>query len=101
MLALANVRVRRDTTCAARLSRLFRLAVTQPVQPVLPRARWSLRRSRSHCRSPRGDSLADSPLGGDDAVVWPAAAVSAGGLALNVGLLIFLERIERTRRIGE
>lgn len=40
-------------------------------------------------------------LGGDDAVVWPAAAVSAGGLALNVGLLTFLERIERTRRIGE
>jgi hypothetical protein len=40
-------------------------------------------------------------LGGDDAVVWPAAAVSAGGLALNIGLLMFLERIERTRRIGE
>jgi hypothetical protein len=40
-------------------------------------------------------------LGGDDVVVWPAAAVSAGGLALNVGLLTFLERIERTRRIGE
>jgi len=40
-------------------------------------------------------------LGGDDGVVWPAAAVSAGGLALNVGLLAFLERIERTRRIGE
>ena len=40
-------------------------------------------------------------LGGDDAVVWPAAAVSAGGLALNVGLLTFLRRIERTRRIGE
>jgi len=40
-------------------------------------------------------------LGGDDGVVWPAAAVSAGGLGLNVGLLIFLRRIERTRRIGE
>ena len=40
-------------------------------------------------------------LGGDDAVVWPAAAASAGGLALNVGLLTFLGRIERTRRIGE
>ena len=40
-------------------------------------------------------------LGGDDAVVWPAAAVSGGGLALNVGLLVFLRRIERTRRIGE
>jgi hypothetical protein len=40
-------------------------------------------------------------LGGDDAVVWPAAAVSAAGLALNVGLLTFLGRIERTRRLGE
>jgi hypothetical protein len=40
-------------------------------------------------------------LGGDDGVVWPAAAVSAGGLALNVGLLTFLRRIERTRRIEE
>jgi hypothetical protein len=37
-------------------------------------------------------------LGGDDAVVWPAAAVSAGGLALNVGLLIHLGRMDRTRR---
>ena len=37
-------------------------------------------------------------LGGDDAVVWPAAAVSAGGLALNVGLLIYLGRLERTRK---
>ena len=39
-------------------------------------------------------------LGGDDAVVWPAAAVSAGGLALNVGLLRYLRRIERTPRTG-
>ena len=37
-------------------------------------------------------------LGGDDSVVWPAAAVSAGGLALNVGLLSYLGRIERTRK---
>jgi hypothetical protein len=37
-------------------------------------------------------------LGGDDSVVWPAAVVSAGGLALNVGLLKYLGRIERTRR---
>ena len=37
-------------------------------------------------------------LGGDDAVVWPAAAVSAAGLALNVGLLTYLGRLERTRR---
>jgi hypothetical protein len=40
-------------------------------------------------------------LGGDDSVVWPAAAVSAGGLALNIGLLTYLGRIERTRRLGE
>ena len=39
-------------------------------------------------------------LGGDDTVVWPAAAVSAACLALNVGLLRFLGRIERTRRAG-
>ena len=39
-------------------------------------------------------------LGGDDSVVWPAAAVSAGGLALNVGLLQYLGRMERTRRVG-
>jgi hypothetical protein len=37
-------------------------------------------------------------LGGDDAVVWPAAAVSAAGLALNIGLLMYLGRIERTRK---
>jgi len=37
-------------------------------------------------------------LGGDDSVVWPAAAVSGGGLALNVGLLIHLRRMERMRR---
>ena len=40
-------------------------------------------------------------LGGDDSIVWPGAAVSAGGLMLNVGLLAFLRRIERTRRTGE
>ena len=34
-------------------------------------------------------------LGGDDSVVWPAATVSAAGLALNVGLLKYLGRIER------
>ena len=37
-------------------------------------------------------------LGGDDSVVWPAAAVSAGGLALNLGLLKYLGRMERTRK---
>ena len=39
-------------------------------------------------------------LGGDDSVVWPAAAVSASGLGLNVGLLIYLRHIERTRKTG-
>jgi hypothetical protein len=33
-------------------------------------------------------------LGGDDAIVWPGAIASAAGLALNVGLLIFLRRLE-------
>ena len=36
-------------------------------------------------------------LGGDETIVWPAAAVSAGGLALNVGLLAYLRRIEHRR----
>jgi hypothetical protein len=36
-------------------------------------------------------------LGGDDSVVWPAAAVSAGCLALNLGLFRYLGQIERTR----
>ena len=37
-------------------------------------------------------------LGGDESIVWPGAAVSAGGLALNIGLLGSLRRIERTRK---
>ena len=37
-------------------------------------------------------------LGGDDAIVWPGVLVSAAGLALNVGLLAYLRRIERARR---
>ena len=37
-------------------------------------------------------------LGGDDSIVWPGAAVSAGGLALNVGLFSYLRRVERTRK---
>lgn len=37
-------------------------------------------------------------LGGDDAIVWPGALVSAAGLALNVGLLAYLRRVERTRK---
>jgi hypothetical protein len=37
-------------------------------------------------------------LGGDDSVIWPAAAVSLGCLLLNAGLLRYLGRIERTRQ---
>ena len=36
-------------------------------------------------------------LGGDDALVWPAASASAAGFALNAGLLLYLRRVERTR----
>jgi hypothetical protein len=39
-------------------------------------------------------------LGGDDAIVWPAAAASAACLALNAGLLRYLVRAERTRKGG-
>ena len=37
-------------------------------------------------------------LGGDEAVVWPAAAASLGCLLLNLGLLRYLYSIERRRR---
>jgi hypothetical protein len=37
-------------------------------------------------------------LGGDDSIVWPAAAGSAAGLALNAGLLGYLLRLDRTRK---
>jgi hypothetical protein len=37
-------------------------------------------------------------LGGDDAVVWPAAAASLGCLLLNAGLLRYLYRIDRGRQ---
>ena len=36
-------------------------------------------------------------LGGDDSIVWPGALASATGLALNVGLLVYLRRLDRTR----
>ena len=36
-------------------------------------------------------------LGGDTSVIWPAAGGSAACLALNVGLLRYLVRMERTR----
>ena len=34
-------------------------------------------------------------LGGDDSLVWPGVLVSTAGLALNVGLLVYLRRLER------
>jgi hypothetical protein len=37
-------------------------------------------------------------LGGDEGVIWPAAAVSLGCLLLNLGLLWYLYRMERVRR---
>ena len=39
-------------------------------------------------------------LGGDESIVWPGLAVSAGGLALNVGLFGYLRRLERRRQGG-
>jgi hypothetical protein len=36
-------------------------------------------------------------LGGDEAVIWPAAAASSVCLALNVGLLRYLGRLQRPR----
>jgi len=37
-------------------------------------------------------------LGGDDAIVWPAAAASLVCLALNAGLYRYLVRLDRLRR---
>jgi hypothetical protein len=37
-------------------------------------------------------------LGGDRAIIWPAAAASTVCLLLNAGLLRYLYHIERTRR---
>jgi hypothetical protein len=37
-------------------------------------------------------------LGGDESVIWPAAAASAACLLLNAGLLRYLYHIERVRR---
>ena len=36
-------------------------------------------------------------LGGDDRVVWPAAAASLLCFLLNAGLLLYLKRLERPR----
>lgn len=40
-------------------------------------------------------------LGGDDTLVWPAWLVSLAGLALNVGLLVSLRRVERPGHGGD
>jgi hypothetical protein len=37
-------------------------------------------------------------LGGDESIIWPAAAVSLVCLLLNAGLLRYLYLIERTRQ---
>lgn len=37
-------------------------------------------------------------LGGDESVIWPAAAASAVCFALNAGLLRYLRRLERPGR---
>lgn len=37
-------------------------------------------------------------LGGDEAIIWPAAGGSVVCLLLNAGLLRYLYRIERTRQ---
>jgi hypothetical protein len=37
-------------------------------------------------------------LGGDEAVIWPAASASIACLLLNLGLLRYLYYIERVRR---
>jgi hypothetical protein len=36
-------------------------------------------------------------LGGDEGVIWPAAAASAACLVLNLGLLRYIYRIERSQ----
>jgi hypothetical protein len=36
-------------------------------------------------------------LGGDESIIWPGLAASLACLALNLGLLGFLQRLERTR----
>ena len=37
-------------------------------------------------------------LGGDETIIWPAAGASTICLLLNLGLLRYLYRIDRTRR---
>ena len=38
-------------------------------------------------------------LGGDESVVWPAAGASLACFALNLGLLRYLGRVTRARRV--
>jgi hypothetical protein len=38
--------------------------------------------------------------GGDDSIVWPGALTSLAALGLNVGLYVYLRRMERTSRGG-
>ena len=40
----------------------------------------------------------NAALGGDQSVIWPAAAASLACLLLNVGLLRYLYRIDRMQR---
>ena len=37
-------------------------------------------------------------LGGDTSVIWPAAGASLACLLLNVGLLLYLRRLDHVRR---
>jgi hypothetical protein len=37
-------------------------------------------------------------LGGDTSVIWPAAGASLACLLLNVGLLVYLRRLDHARR---
>lgn len=40
-------------------------------------------------------------LGGDESIVWPGLAASSGALALNVGLLGYLRRLERAPELDQ
>jgi hypothetical protein len=39
-------------------------------------------------------------LGGDASIIWPALAVSAAGLLLNIGLLRYVRRLEQAKPKG-
>ena len=44
------------------------------------------------------DPEADAYLGGDQSIIWPAAAASLACLLLNAGLLRYLYHLDRARR---